>query len=131
MSAPTYRPRRGRDGDRRSGAPEESGSITAEFACGLLTAAVVVVFLIWAIGLTMLRIACIDTANEVARQVARGDKSMAQAAIAKAPSGAAVHTKSHGQFTVVTVEAWSGRLGRLAPSIKVTASAQALKEPGE
>ena len=56
---------------RRSG----RGMVTAELSVSILTALALLTMMCWAIYLVVLQLRCIDTASEVARQAARGDRA--------------------------------------------------------
>lgn len=109
----------------------QRGVVTAEFAMALLAATVVAVVLMWAVLLLVIQLRCIDSAEEIARQVARGDDAMVAAARRDAPLGAQVSQQVEGAVVVIRVRVDARPLRGLLPSIPVHAEARALKEPGE
>ena len=104
----------------------ERGMVTAELAMVSLLVAGVVALAGW-IVLAMVQLGqCQATANEVARQEARGDRAAVARASADAPPGTRVTTAREGDTVVVRVELVS-RLGRLA-SVPLRAEARVLSE---
>lgn len=104
----------------------ERGMVTAEAAMVSLLAAGVLMFCLWILTAVLVLAQCQLTANEVARQQARGDVSAAARAKADAPRGARVTVTSRAGRTLVLVEASTG-LGDLG-RFPVSASATVLDE---
>ncbi len=88
----------------------ERGMVTVEVALSMLALAVVVAVAIWFAGAAFLMGHCQLTADEVARQHARGDRGAVARASADAPAGARVDARSAGGQTVVVVSA-EARIG--------------------
>ncbi|MDQ7992535.1 MAG: TadE family type IV pilus minor pilin [Propionicimonas sp.] len=107
----------------------ERGMVTAELAVASLLVAVVVVVVGWLVGVLGLAVRCQDTAWEVARQEARGDREASLRARAGAPPGARVAVARGGDQVQVVVELdakpWLGWL----PAVPLRARAATLSEP--
>lgn len=134
MAAPGRERRRRRRawGNWRGWRPErvprgERGMVTAELAVGVLSAALIAGMLCWVLVLIGLRTTCQDTAAQMARQLARGDRPAAQRARESIPD-AQVSVDTRGEDIVVTVSA-KANWGALGP-IVVLASASVTREPG-
>ncbi|WP_344237254.1 TadE family type IV pilus minor pilin [Kribbella hippodromi] len=112
----------------------ERGAVTAEFAIVLPMLLSLLLLGVWAIGLVVLNLQCIDAARDVARAVARGESpEEAQAIGQRAIPGGAVVVTRDGSDVRVTVSAVPSRtpplLGRLfAPRLTATAVVQAEPE---
>lgn len=91
----------------------QRGMVTVELAMVSLLVAGVVIFTVWILGALALLDQCQLTADEVARQVARGDGAAAQRVVAAAPGSASVSVVHAGGATVVTVVA-QARIGSIA-----------------
>lgn len=108
-------PNRGCDtrGARRPAAGPQRGMVTVELAFAVLAAAVVAAGCLWLAGAAFQLGHCQTTANEVARQHARGDAAAVRRATADAPLGARVEVRRASGATVVVVSvdvragAWS------------------------
>ena len=85
----------------------ERGSVTAETAIVLPVIAVLLVVAIWAIGLVVSHIRCLDAARDVARAVARGEPVEQAHRIGQrsAPAGATVELRRNGDAVTATVRA--------------------------
>lgn len=105
----------------------QRGMVTVEtafaalFVAGALALAIVVAGAAFVLG------QCQVTANEVARQAARGDAAAVARASADAPSGAEVASRREGGAVVVEVT-WRFTLGSV--SWPLVARAQVLEEQG-
>ena len=104
---------------------DDRGMVTVEtafaalFLAGALALAVVLAGAAFQLG------QCQVTANEVARQAARGDAAAVARATSDAPAGAVVETRRDGTAVVVEVT-WRFRLGSV--SWPLSARAQVLEE---
>ena len=101
--------------------------VTFELAVGVLSAAVVATIMCWLISLVGLQTACGDVAAQVARQLARGDDSAAEAVIRGAPRGARVTTTERAGQVQVRVDL-DARWGQLGP-VRLSGRATLPKEP--
>ncbi len=101
--------------------------VTAELAVGVLSAALIAGMLCWVLVLIGLRTTCQDTAAQMARQLARGDRPAAQRARESIPD-AQVNVDTRDEDIIVTVSA-KANWGALGP-IVVQASASVTREPG-
>ncbi len=88
---------------RRGVGGRERGMVTVEMAAASLVLAAVTLFCVAVFGAVFQLGLCQLTANEVARQQARGDAAAVARASADAPVGARVETRREGGATVVTV----------------------------
>lgn len=77
--------------------------VTVELALASLLVAAVIAGCVAMAGAVFRFGACQLTANEVARQHARGDRAAVAVATADAPAGASVSVRSEGGVTVVEV----------------------------
>jgi len=120
----------GSHGRRHSGRSRAGrGMVTVELALsliGLMLATMVGVWFLWVFGQ---QIRCVDTAREVARQLARGDDAAAQRAAAAAPAGSSVDSSRNGSEAVVTVRLSARPFAQL-PAVPLQATAQVALEPG-
>ena len=106
----------------------ERGMATAELAMVSLVVAMLTAVVVWLIGALALLNLCQVSANEVARQEARGDRAAVARAERDAPAGATVTRRHEGGATVVEVGA-QARFGGLFPW-PVRARAAVLDEGG-
>lgn len=104
--------------------------VTAELALGLVTLMFLLGAALGAVGLAAVQGQCWDTAAEVARQVARGDREAVDKARRDAPHDAVVTVSRDGGVAVVTVEAPARPLGRVLPPVRLRAEARVVAEPG-
>ncbi len=114
----------GRRGDG-SGRGVERGMVAVETAFAVLFLAAVGGFVIAVAGVLFVQTQCQITADEVARQVARGDRAAVARASADAPRGSQVTTRERDgvAVTVVSVDA------RVGPVVwPITAQALVLVE---
>ena len=88
------------------------GMVTAELAVSILAALAVLTMLCWGIYLILMQMRIIDTAGEVARQAARGDKAGVARAEDDAPRGAVVARRS--QQGMVSAEWAVGLIAAIA-----------------
>lgn len=104
--------------------------VTAEFAVATLAALAVLTMLCWAIFLVVMQMRCIDTAGEVARQAARGDKAAVQRAKTDAPQGADVRVSTSKGLTSVQVRLTARPFAQWLVAVPLHAEAQVIAEPG-
>ncbi|MET1004757.1 MAG: TadE family type IV pilus minor pilin [Propionibacteriaceae bacterium] len=104
--------------------------VTAELAVATLTALAVLTMLSWGIFLIVMQMRCIDTAGEVARQAARGDKAGVARAKREAPRGAVVTVKTGAQVTSVDVRLTARPFTTWLVSVPLSADAEVVSEPG-
>lgn len=103
----------------------ERGMVTVEVALVSLLLSIVAAACLWLTSAAFLLGHCQVTANEVARQQARGDRTAAQRAASDAPKGARVDVTRVAGQTVVVV----GVDARLGPwSLPVSAEARVVDE---
>lgn len=103
----------------------ERGMVTVETGFAALFLALVAGLAITVAGALFVLGQCQVTANEVARQLSRGDDAAVARATADAPAGAQVTSARDGGAAVVTVR-WTARLGGL--SWPLEAQARVLEE---
>lgn len=109
---------------------DESGAVTAEAAAVMPVLLALCVGLLWLVSLAATHVLVVDTAREVARAAARGDRLPAVAG----PGGdrVAVSTRSHGRrIEVVATAAVNGPGGLFGflPPVRLTSTAWAVPEP--
>jgi hypothetical protein len=122
---------RSKDGRAQS----EDGAVTAETAIVLPVLVVLLVAGLWAVGVVVANIRCVDAARDAARAVARGEPTEVAQAIAErsAPRGAEVGISHDGPDVHVVVTAaaeldWALLDG--LPSAQVEGRATVRSEPG-
>lgn len=109
----------------------DRGVVTVEFAVAIIAALVTLGMLLWGVFLTVVQIRCVDTAAEVARQAARGDKAAVEAASNDAPQGAQIKITNNGGRIVVEVKVLVEPMAKGLPKVPLHAKAEVLLEPGE
>ena len=113
----------------------DRGAVTAELAITLPVLLSLLLLGIWAIGLVVLNIQCIDAARDVARAVARGESPEEAKAIGqRAAPGSAITIIRDGSDIRVTVTATPTRNPPLLSSIdptRLNATATLQSEPTE
>lgn len=107
----------------------ERGAVTAEAAAVLPLLLALTWGLLWAISLAATQVRVVDTAREVARAAARGDRAPDVAS-----GDAAVRVSVHRQGDRVRVVATSdvggpGGLFRFLPAVELSSTAVAVEEP--
>lgn len=105
------------------------GMVTAELAVSTLAALAVLTMLCWAIFLVVMQLRCVETAGEVARQAARGDKAAVQRAKKDAPRGARVDVRANAQVTSVVVRLEVRAFADWLVVVPLRAEAEVLTEP--
>jgi hypothetical protein len=124
----------------KSSEASERGMVTAELAVATLAAGAMLIMLCWGIFLMSLQLRCIDSATEVARQIARGDDAAVTAARARAPQGATFDVTTSSELVTVRVRVgvrpFAFRSGA-APgdtsglkAVSLNAEARVVPEPG-
>ncbi len=108
------------------GGPDERGMVTAELAAVTVVVAAVLAGLLVVVGTVFQLAQCQVVANEVARQLARGDAPAARRAEAEAPPGARVRTRHESGAVVVEVTLQAPFGGFTLP---LQAGATVLEEP--
>jgi len=111
------------------GPGRQRGMVTAELAFASIGAALAAVALAWLLAVLALLVRCQDTAAEVARQEARGDRSAVAKAIADRPDGARVTVSNHGEEARVTVRLEARPWADWLPSIALATNASVIREP--
>jgi Flp pilus assembly protein TadG len=114
----------------------ERGTVTAELALLFPVLMATIVAGVWAVGLVVTNIRCIDAARDVARAVARGETDEAAQTIGRraAPKDAAIDiltTNGEVQVTVKVSRNLDWPLFAALPAIPVKAQATVQSEPGE
>jgi len=104
--------------------------VTAELAVAILAALALMIMLCWGIVLVMLQVQCFDTAAEVARQAARGDRAGVARAQRDAPDGAVITVDDADGVTRVRVRLEARPVSGHLPAVTLQASAQVVTEPG-
>lgn len=105
--------------------------VTVELAMGCLVVAVLVVALAWVIGVLGLMQRCQGTAEEVARQLARGDTEQAERAWQSAPAGAQLRTTRAGDEVAVIVSLHARPWAAWLPGVPLRVTVTVLAEDGE
>jgi Flp pilus assembly protein TadG len=130
---------RGQNGRQQSGrvqnGRQDRGAVTAETAIVLPVLVVLLLVGLWAVGVVVANIRCVDAARDVARAVARGEPGDVAKRIGErsAPAGAVVGISRDGADVRVVVDAdvkldWVP-LSKL-PSVEVRGQAAVQIEPG-
>src|SRR5215218_5428385 len=118
----------------------ERGMVTAELAVATLAAGAMLIMLSWGVFVMTVQLRCIDSAAEVARQMARGDRAAVSDAKDRALEGAAFETANSPELVTVKVRVGvrpfvfrsgiaSTNKSRL-PTVSLTAQARVVPEPG-
>lgn len=103
--------------------------VTAELAVATLAVMAVLTMLCWGIYLVVMQMRIIDTAGEVARQAARGDRAGVSRAERDAPAGALVSVSSGGALTSVRVRLTARPFASWLVSVPLHAEADVVPEP--
>ncbi len=104
--------------------------VSVELAFGSLGAALALIVMAWTLALIGLLVRCQDTAAEVARQEARGDRAAVAKAVADRPSGARERVQRDGERVRVRVELLARPWASWLPAVPLDAAAVVLQEPG-
>jgi len=120
-------------GQAREVDERERGAVVAELAIALPVLVALLMLGIWAIGLVVLNIQCIDAARDVARAVARGEPPDQAEAIGRRaiPTGSVTITReaSDIQVTVTATPANKPPLLTFITPTRITATATLQAEP--
>ncbi|MDQ6658521.1 MAG: pilus assembly protein [Actinomycetota bacterium] len=112
----------------RSRRVDDAGSVTIEAAIGLSSVVIVLAMCLAGIGCAIGEVRCVDAAREAARLAARGDGELAAQVVARlAPAGASLNVQVSGDTVIATVSATP--VGGLLPAVRLTATAEAAREP--
>lgn len=113
----------------------ERGSVTAETAIVLPVVVVLLVVGMWAIGLVVGHIRCLDSARDVARAVARGEpaEEAHRIGLRSAPAGAVVEISRSGDDVTATVRSPAIALPLIGAigSVRIEENATIRTEPEE
>lgn len=112
------------------GNAEQRGMVTVELAMSLIALMLATLAGLWTVWVLGQQMRCIDTAGEVARQIARGDRAAAARAAERRPAGATVTSRHDGRDAVVEVRLTAHPF-RALPAVPLTAEARVALEPGE
>lgn len=107
----------------------DRGMVTVELALALISLSLATAAGLWLVWVLGQQVRCVDTAGEVARQLARGDHSAAERAVAGRPAGAQVATRREGGDAVVEVRLTAAPFDTL-PGVPLHAEARVALEPG-
>lgn len=113
-----------------AGSRRDRGMATAELAVALPAVALVIVGGMTAVSMLTAQLRCVDAAREGARAAARGESQAFVRSVVSAtgPDGAGFSLGGDDRTVTVTVSAES-RAGGVLPSIRVSSTAAALREP--
>ncbi|MCC6496303.1 MAG: hypothetical protein IT193_08590 [Propionibacteriaceae bacterium] len=103
--------------------------VTAELALASIGAALACVLLAWALALVGLVLRCQQTAVEVARQEARGDRAAVVRALADRPRGATVTVRRDRERVRVLVELAARPWAAWLPTVPLSVGAAVQREP--
>jgi len=103
--------------------------VTAELAFASLGAALACVLLAWVLALVGLLLRCQETAVEVARQQARGDRVAVARAMADRPTGARVAISNNGELVRVRIDLAARPWADWLPTVPLGATAAVQQEP--
>lgn len=118
-----------RVGARRSATRGDRGSVTVELAVGLPVVVLILLATLAGVSAVTTKLECVDAARQAARAAARGEPGEAAGKRA-APAGATVVISVEGDLVRATVRSRSRPLGGLVPSLHMSATAVAQREPG-
>ena len=103
--------------------------VTAELAFASIGAALACVLLAWVLAVIGLMLRCQETAVEVARQEARGDRAAVARAVSDRPKGARVTVSRDGGLVQVRVELAARPWADWLPTVPLAATAAVQQEP--
>lgn len=107
----------------------DRGMVTVELALSLIALMLATTAALWVVWLLGQQLRCVDTAGEIARQLARGDHAAVERAAADRPEGATIRSRREGTDAVVEVRLTSRPFSAL-PAVPLTAEARVALEPG-
>jgi hypothetical protein len=106
----------------------DRGSATVELAVGLPALVLLLLFGLGAVNAALARMQCVDAARDAALASSRGGDGATQGQ-RRAPHGASVTVSDDGQLVSAVVRVTVHPLGPYLPSVTVSGSAVAEKEP--
>jgi len=104
--------------------------VTAELAVATLALLALLTLMCWGIYLLVLQVRLLDTAGEVARQSARGDRAAVERAEREAPAGASIRVEVRDGLARVRVRLAAQPLARGLVVVPLEATAEVVTEPG-
>lgn len=116
-------------GSRRKPPETERGAVTVEAAIALCALTVVFGLILAGTVAVIGQFRCADAAREAARLIARGERQLAEQAVARiAPGGARLLVETEGD--AVTVEVRAAPVAGLLPGLQLQSRAYTMLEPG-
>lgn len=120
----------------RAGRRTEHGTVTAELALLFPVLMATIAAGVWAVGLVITNIRCVDAARDVARAVARGETEESAQTIGRraAPEDASIEILTADgdvQVTIQTNRKVDWLVFAALPAVPVKAQATLQSEPGE
>ncbi|MTD59644.1 TadE family type IV pilus minor pilin [Amycolatopsis pithecellobii] len=109
-------------------AEADRGAVTVEAAIALSALTLVLGLVLAGIAAMAGQLRCADAAREAARLVARGDRPLAEQAVAQIAPGARLRAEVDGN--AVTVDVTAEPIGGLLPGVHLHGHAFSLLEPG-
>jgi Flp pilus assembly protein TadG len=109
-------------------AERDRGAVTVEAAIALSALTLVFGLVLAGVAAVTGQLRCVDAAREAARLVARGERPLADQAVAEIASGARLNVEVTGN--AVTVDVTAEPAGGLLPGVHLHGHAYALLEPG-
>lgn len=107
----------------------ERGMVTVELALSIIALCLITMAALWFVWALGQQVRLVDTAGEVARQVARGDRAGVDRAVADRPAGSVVTSRREDGDAIIGVRL-SARPFRGLPAIPLQAEARVALEPG-
>jgi Flp pilus assembly protein TadG len=107
----------------------DRGSVTVELAVGLPALVLLLLFGLGAVNAVLARMQCVDAARDAALTSARGGDGTGEGR-RRAPHGASVMVSLDGDRATAVVRVTVQPLGPYLPSVTVTGTAVAEREPG-
>lgn len=107
----------------------DRGMVTVELALAMISLTLATVAGLWLVWVLGQQLRCVDTAGEVARQIARGDRAGAERAAAGRPAGSNITTRRESGDAVVEVRLDARPFASL-PTVPLRAQARVALEPG-
>ncbi|HEY9293948.1 MAG TPA: TadE family type IV pilus minor pilin [Microlunatus sp.] len=104
--------------------------VTVELVFGMMIVTMMLALFGWAVSLFGIQAMCIDSASDIARQAARGDRAAVDREKASAPKGSVIDIDTSDGEVRVVVKVRSKPLD-LVPGVTLEGSASAAQEPGE
>jgi hypothetical protein len=107
----------------------DRGSATVELAVGLPALVLLLLFGLGSVNAVLARMQCVDAARDAALRSARGGDGTTEGQ-RRAPHGASVTVTDDGQRVTAVVRLTVRPLGPYLPSVTVSGTAVAEREPG-